>query len=184
MGKSILILLSGGIDSMALAYHYMEKKWNVSGLFIDYGQSWIKEVFSARRIANNLGVSLIEEKTYNLKVGKKYFVPMRNAHILTVAVSKAYEFNIPYVGIGSNRGEFVDQSPEFIDRFNFMLNYCFKDDKHPWVLAPFCIMTKERIFKYALKKNLPIHLTYSCLSEHECGQCASCKLKRKYGVES
>lgn len=181
--SKVLVLFSGGLDSAMTARHYKDRGWDIRTIYFNYAQPWFQEHQSALRISMDLGVILRTVNVARLPVLDKNFVPARNAHLLTAACSLAYAEKIPYVAIGANTGEFLDQSAEFIDRFNFMMDFCFKGDDHPWVLAPFCNWSKERIFKYAIKIGFPIKTTRSCMHEPVCGVCLACKLRRKYGVE-
>jgi len=50
--KSALILLSGGIDSTACIHYYLDGKFDVKAVFLDYGQkARVRELSSAKKIA-------------------------------------------------------------------------------------------------------------------------------------
>jgi len=181
MSKSVLVLLSGGLDSAILAQHYLNKNYDVQGLFINYGQTWTHEFSYATQISQDLKIPLQIVSASVLTVAEDYFVPIRNMFLLSIAVSRAYSQKLDYVAIGANRCEYSDQKAEFIDRFNFTLEYCL--NKPIWVLAPFCSWTKEKIFKYAIKLKFPIEKTCPCIKTPPCGECLSCKLRKKYGVK-
>ena len=186
--KSVLVLLSGGIDSTVLAKHYLTKGYEVTGLYVDYGQKWSGEYLNFVSVVDELGISLDHVITYPIpmSVEDKFFVPMRNAHLLTVAVAYAInpKYSIhryPNVAIGVCHGEFLDTRPEFIDRFNFMLDFCLKDPIY--VLAPFAHWSVERVIKYGIKIGAPLHLTRSCMEYPPCGICHKCKVRQKYNIE-
>jgi len=183
--NTILVMLSGGLDSSLVAFRYKKIGWDVSGVYYYYGQPWNFEVDAASRVADYLDIRLDCVDLPDLPILKKNFVPMRNAFMLSYACAKAYENGIAHVGIGSNRGEFLDQAGEFIDRFNFMLDYCFVEDYHPIVYAPFCNWSKERLVKYAIREDFPVEITVSCMmtGEKPCGECAICRLRKKYGIK-
>jgi len=181
--KKALVLLSGGLDSSLAAYKYLDQGYEVLGVFVDYGQPWGYEKDAFNRVIKHLGIPGVVVNTTHLPVKEKCFIPMRNAHLLTIACAEAYVRGYPHVVMGSNIGEFLDQSSEFVDRFNFMLDYCFKEDHHPWVWAPFCNWSKDRIMKYAISNKFPVEITTSCMHTPQCGKCLPCKVRRKYGVK-
>ncbi len=55
-----IVLLSGGLDSTTVATHAVRNGYEVRALSIGYGQRHIRELASAREVANALGIPLIE----------------------------------------------------------------------------------------------------------------------------
>lgn len=55
-----IVLLSGGLDSTTVATHAVRNGYEVRALSIGYGQRHIRELASARAVANALGIPLIE----------------------------------------------------------------------------------------------------------------------------
>ena len=55
-----IVLLSGGLDSTTVAAHALREGYEVRALTIGYGQLHIRELASARAVANTLGIPLIE----------------------------------------------------------------------------------------------------------------------------
>lgn len=181
MKKLVLCLFSGGIDSTVLVKHYLDRGWDVVTLNVDYGQAIApREKEAVTDIGRELGFPVRFVNTV-LLFADGFFYPIRNAHLLTVAINQAYELKIPRVAIGCNQGEFLDQRPEFIDRFNFMQEYCLK--KPIWVLAPFANWSSERVIRHGLKIKVPLHLTVSCMEIPACGECLKCKLRKKYKID-
>ena len=178
--KSTLVLLSGGLDSAVTAKHYLNQNYRVEGLFVSYGQPWMHELNYAVNVARYLDIPLHIETAIFPIPKDGYFIPMRNMHLLTFAVAEAVSLSLKTVAIGANKCEYLDQTPEFIDRFNFTMEYCLRDPI--WVLSPFCSWPKERIFKYAQRLKFPINLTCPCNDEPPCGKCLSCRLRGKYKV--
>jgi 7-cyano-7-deazaguanine synthase len=179
-----IVLLSGGIDSTTLLAHMVDKeKRSTSALYVNYAR-WLWESKVSRELAAWYGVpfSSVIAACLETKPGDN-FIAVRNAHLLTVAANIAYVNDIESVAIGSTSGEYSDQSGEFIDRFNFMLDYCFESSEHPWVLAPFCGWTKQRVFKYAKKLGVPLDLTVSCYEDPPCGKCAVCRMRLEGGLQ-
>lgn len=188
--KSVLVLFSGGLDSTVLIKHYLNKGWDTTGLFINHFQpqddiekkavslvyDYLRGCFSHERFRLESYMRVYNGFEYN-----GYFGPVRNSYLLILAVNMAYIKGIRNVAIGVSHGEYLDTRPEFIDRFNFMLDFCM--DKPPYVLAPFAHWSKERVIKYGIKIGAPLHLTYSCMSSPRCGTCQDCKLRKKYKID-
>ena len=181
MKKSVLVLMSGGIDSAVLAKHYLDKGWEVKGVFVDHGQPMLEvERKVIVELAKVLGVGIVEtlggEFDYD-----GYFGPVRNLYLLTLAVNLSYFYPFKNVAIGVCNGEYLDTRPEFIDRFNFMLEMCLKDPIY--VLAPFAHWSKSRVIKYGIKIGAPLYLTYSCMEYPPCGKCGDCKIRAKFHLD-
>ena len=179
--KSVLVLTSGGIDSTVLAKHYLDKGFNASGLFVDHNQGMLDfERVAVRKIEEILGLTAFEVAGGDFQY-QGFFGPVRNAYLLTLAVNYAATHGFGNVAIGVSHGEYLDVRPEFIDRFNFVLDYCLKDPIY--VLAPFAHWSKERVIKYGVKIKAPLNLTTSCMEYPSCGKCQDCRLRRKYGLD-
>lgn len=58
VSKHALVLMSGGLDSTAVAARALREGWEVRGLCIGYGQRHVREIDSARAVAEALGVPL------------------------------------------------------------------------------------------------------------------------------
>ena len=58
MEKHALVLMSGGLDSTTVAAHALREGWVVRGLCIGYGQRHVREIASAKAVAEALGVPL------------------------------------------------------------------------------------------------------------------------------
>jgi 7-cyano-7-deazaguanine synthase len=55
-----IVLLSGGLDSTTVAAYALAKNYTLRGLSIRYGQRHVRELESARRVAQALGIPLLE----------------------------------------------------------------------------------------------------------------------------
>jgi 7-cyano-7-deazaguanine synthase len=173
---STLILLSGGIDSTACIRYYLELNFNVTGLFIDYGQrSRNLERNSAIHVANHYNVTLDDISLSN----KNDFAPGeirgRNAFFLMTALLVYPKFK-GIISMGIHAGNpYYDCSQRFIKDITTLLDaYSSGEVRFD---APFITWDKRAIYDYCIKEDVPIHLTYSCQngSLPPCGQCDSCK---------
>ena len=184
MRKLVLVLLSGGIDSTVLAKHYLDKGWDVSSMFVNHNQPLDDLEYTKFREISSLLEIPIKVYSYSDFQYDGFFGPCRNAFLLTLAVNEAYHLKIGNVAIGVCHGEYLDTRPEFIDRFNFMLEMCLKDPIY--VLAPFAHWSVERVIKYGIKIGAPLHLTVSCMSLKDgkpCGECHKCRIRQKWGID-
>ena len=189
MKNSVLCLLSGGIDSTVMVKHYLDKDWDVTGFFVEHyqptGETERVSVGEITRWFHRNNGSQFQLKGWgHVATGFKYdgyFGPFRNTYLLSLAINNAYHLKIKNIAIGLCRGEYLDTRPEFIDRFNFMQEYCLK--KPIWVLAPFSNWSSERVIKYGLKIGAPLNLTTSCMETPACGKCPKCRLRKKYGID-
>jgi len=97
---SVLILLSGGIDSASCAYFYKENDFNVEALFIDYGQpAALQEIQAAKKIAKHCDIKL---KCIKLVDGKDKYsgeIISRNAFLVFTALMEC-EKNIDVIALG------------------------------------------------------------------------------------
>ncbi|MHB1708977.1 MAG: 7-cyano-7-deazaguanine synthase [Thermoplasmataceae archaeon] len=181
--KNCMVLISGGIDSSACIYYYQKLGYTVNGIFIDYGQiSAIFERQSARRIAENYQISLLECSYVNDKTYLEGEIPGRNAFLLTSAVlSNPGYRGILAIGIHSGTS-YYDCSRSFLDDIRRIItNYT---NGNVIVDAPFLQWTKVEIYHFCKENNVPISLTYSCENgtDPPCGHCNSCLDRRLLSV--
>lgn len=182
---SAVLLFSGGMDSLVAGHKLRAQDYDLALLHINYGQPWGDcEYENINKLAESLNSSLTTiyiNMNFPLYMNKE-FIPMRNALLLSIAINYSFKVKINNVAIGATKS-YDDQTPEFIDRFNFMVSYCFPYNKpYGSVLAPITGWSRERVIKYALKHKLPINLTYSCSYSPPCGKCHACKMRAKYDV--
>lgn len=174
-----IVLLSGGIDSLAAAHLYQENGYNVQGVFFDYGQPAREPEYQhAKIIADALGLPL---KTYtlpDLSIKSDGEIAGRNALLIfqTFALEKYSSYKI-ILGIHDGT-DYPDCSQLFVDKINHVLDLYAGGTIA--CEAPFVNFEKREIIQYAIDERLPIELTYSCEngSNPPCGKCLSC-LDRK-----
>ncbi|MCX6673891.1 MAG: 7-cyano-7-deazaguanine synthase [Methanothrix sp.] len=170
-----LVLLSGGLDSTACIYYYINLGFQVRTLFIDYGQRAGKNEFqSASNIASYFGVSF---KCCKFECEKDFLpgeIKGRNAFLVLSALLADPKIT-GLISIGVHSGTtYYDCSEAFIKEMNRILQGYF--DGRVILSAPFLRWNKRMIFNYFKDNRLPIHLTYSCENGTDipCGKCLSC----------
>ena len=135
-----VVLLSGGLDSMVTAAIARERGMAVHALTIDYGQRHVRELQSARAIADKLGVERHVELPLDLRrfggsaltddidvpkdgVGNDIpvtYVPARNLVFLALTTAFAETAHSRDIFIGVNALDYSgypDCRPEFIASF-------------------------------------------------------------------
>jgi len=184
VSKRSVLLLSGGLDSTACLDFLINKNYNVSPLYIDYGQvSNKREKSSAIKICNYYKLDL---KVINISELPKYSGEIigRNALLLIMALMINNDFN-GLVSIGIHSGtSYRDCSAAFISSMQKIFDI-YSDGKIQ-LYVPFLHWTKDEIWSYSLNNKIPINLTYSCELglNQPCGKCISCSdLIRLYAIK-
>ena len=113
------------------------------------------------------------------------YVPSRNIIFLSIASSIAESRGAEAVFIAANSvdfGGYPDCTPEFIAAFQKTLDVGTKagmEGRPIKVLAPILQMSKAEIVKEAVRRQVPLELTWSCYEGgvKACGRCDSCQLR-------
>lgn len=180
--KSVVHLLSGGLDSVTLLYDLRQHGNQIHCLLFDYHQQHSKELIQAKYHANRCGAAY-STVTLPLLGGlndKSWIVPNRNAIFLSVAVNLAVQISADSITIGCNKEDsdyFPDCRKEFIDSMNQSVvsaGYSVK------IVAPYLNKMKWEIGGMAREFKIHASSVWSCYrGGHEpCGECPACiKLK-------
>jgi 7-cyano-7-deazaguanine synthase len=169
-----VILLSGGVDSAALAALAKEQGLRASGLFVGYGQAaYTAERSSSRGIAERYGLEWREVQLTGLRFGPGE-IRGRNAFFVHLALLVLHEPScVVYLGVHAGTG-YRDCSPEFIELAQSSLD--FHTGGQVRLAAPFLEAQKSDVYALAESLNVPFELTYSCeTGSTPCGACASCR---------
>ena len=193
-----VVLLSGGLDSLVAAWSVRETHPPRLALTFDYGQrAAARETEAALCIAAEMGVDhrLVKlpwmarlmpdalsdaagDQDLSAADDAAVWVPARNAVFIAIAAAHAEALDCDTIICGFNAEEaatFPDNSPEFVQRCNAMLELATQT--HPTVLSPTLDLTKREIAASGLQIGAPLHLTWSCYTagpEH-CWRCPSCR---------
>jgi 7-cyano-7-deazaguanine synthase len=121
-----------------------------------------------------------DEATIGSEVPVTY-VPFRNAHFLSAAVSWAEVLGARTVFIGAveqDSSGYPDCRPAYYDAFNELVKMGTKDGDIR-VMTPLIKMRKSEIVRLGVELDAPFHVSWSCYSgEREaCGVCESCVLR-------
>lgn len=110
------------------------------------------------------------------------YVPFRNAHFLSIAVSWAEVLKAQKIFIGAvaeDSSGYPDCRPEYYAAFNRVIAAGTKPDTHLEIVTPVIHMRKSEIVRRGRELGAPFELTWSCYQGQEvaCGVCDSCALR-------
>ncbi len=202
-----IALVSGGMDSLVSAAFALSEFQNVAFLHLNYGQKTEeRELESFHKIANFYKIPIYYRKivdvTFLKQIGgssltddqiavKKYqgdndiipdsYVPFRNTHILSMAVSWGEVVGAKKIFIGAvyeDSSGYPDCRPSYYEAFNELIKKGTKKGDIE-VVTPVIYMSKKEIVLKAREFKAPLELTWSCYASNDvaCGVCDSCALR-------
>lgn len=182
---SVLLLLSGGIDSTACLNFFREQGREVRALFIEYGQpAASKEEEAATAISLHYDTPLTILRCRGLGRIGKGFVLGRNAFFAHAALM-TFDNHAGLIAMGIHAGTtYADCTEHFLTIIQSSLD--LYADGRIVISAPFIRWDKRMIWDYCRAANVPLQLTYSCElgKDQPCGKCLSCKdLEALYACE-
>jgi len=109
------------------------------------------------------------------------YVPFRNAHFLSAAVSWAEVLGATQIYIGAveqDSSGYPDCRPAYYAAFQQLVHTGTRDGNIE-ILTPLIALNKAQIVRLGLECNAPLDLTWSCYREEQeaCGTCESCVLR-------
>ena len=206
-----VVLLSGGMDSCVCAALAC-RDYDAAAVHVSYGQrTEERERDSFLRICDRLGIrdrllvrndalqaiggsaltdpSIEVPESHQLAAGVPVtYVPFRNAHFLSVAVSWAEVLGAAKVFIGAvepDSSGYPDCRPAYYHAFNEVVRLGTKDGTIE-IVTPLIAMRKKEIVTLGLELGAPLDLTWSCYSREDraCGVCDSCYLRLRAFAEA
>ncbi len=201
-----VVLVSGGMDSCILAGFAMREVEELLFLHVRYGQRTAeRELKAFHDIADHYGVRerLVADISYLREIGSSCltdeeidvplgdfredvippsYVPFRNAHLLSIAVSwgEARGATAAYIGaIEADSSGYPDCRRTFIEAFNRAADLGTRPETDMVIKAPFIDLMKKDLILMGKSLNAPLHLTWSCYRNEDiaCGACDSCYLR-------
>jgi 7-cyano-7-deazaguanine synthase len=199
-----IVLVSGGMDSCVCAA-LAARDHHASALHVSYGQRTeererraFEEVCDRLGIRQRLvvrnevfraiggsaltdpGIEVPESHAIGAEIPVTY-VPFRNAHFLSSAVSWAEVLGAQRVYIGAveqDSSGYPDCRPAYYQAFNRVVKEGTKEGRIE-VVTPLIAMRKAAIVRLGLELGAPLDLTWSCYSRQDraCGVCDSCVLR-------
>jgi 7-cyano-7-deazaguanine synthase len=117
------------------------------------------------------------------------YVPFRNAHFLSIAVSWAEAIGASAIYIGAvaeDSSGYPDCRPEYYRVFQELIRVGTKPQTQIAMVTPVIGMKKSEIIRRGRELGAPLHLTWSCYQAEgvACGQCDSCLLRLRAFAEA
>jgi 7-cyano-7-deazaguanine synthase len=205
-----VVVLSGGMDSTLCATLAVRDfgAEHVAALHVSYGQrTETREQQAFTAICDRLGIqtrlmvrnqalsqiggsALTDNSIAVPQAGPEIgnhvpvtYVPFRNAHFLSIAVSWAEVLAADSIYIGAVQQDssgYPDCRPEYYEAFNRLIKAGTRDGNIE-IRTPLIDMRKADIVKLGLEIGAPFDLSWSCYSREDraCGECESCALRLK-----
>lgn len=203
-----VLCLSGGMDSCVCAA-VAAREFDVYALHVSYGQrTEARELVSARAIAESVGareflqlsidlfrriggsaltdptIAVPEAPADEAAIGSSVpvtYVPFRNAHFLSAAVSWAEVLGAGRVIIGAveqDSSGYPDCRPAYYEAFNRLIAEGTSEGTIR-VETPLIALRKTEIVRLGVEVGAPFHVSWSCYSSDSvaCGVCESCVLR-------
>lgn len=201
-----LVICSGGLDSVTLAYKIAQEHTLLGLISFDYGQRHKKELGYAKQCADALtvphqiidishvGAQLsgsaltddveVPDGHYAEESMKATVVPNRNAIMLAIAYGVASAQKADAVATAVHGGDhfiYPDCRPGFIQSFEDMQKHALEGMGEVKLYAPFVNISKADIAAQGHKYNVPFHQTWSCYKggDKHCGRCGTCVERRE-----
>ena len=117
------------------------------------------------------------------------YVPFRNAHFISIAVSWGEVLNARKIFIGAvaeDSSGYPDCRPEYYEAFNRVIAAGTKPETQLEIVTPVIQMRKSEIVRRGRELGAPFELTWSCYQGQEvaCGVCDSCALRLRAFAEA
>lgn len=203
-----VVLVSGGMDSVATLAIARAQGFDCYALSVDYGQRHHAELEAAKRNAHALGalvhkvvhidlralggsaltddIAVPEQPSSGIPVT---YVPARNTIMLSVALGWAEVLGSRDLFCGVNAVDYSgypDCRPEFIRAFEQLANLATKagvEGSRFTVHAPLMAMSKADIVRVGRVHGVDFSTTVSCYQADDqgraCGRCDACRLRRQ-----
>lgn len=203
-----VVCLSGGLDSCVCAA-LAARDYDTYAIHFSYGQrTERRELQSAEDVSRLVGVrelmplkidlfrriggSALTDETIAVPdapedeaaIGGEIpvtYVPFRNAHFLSAAVSWAEVLGAQTIIIGAveqDSSGYPDCRPAYYEAFNRLIEQGTRDGDIR-VVTPLIQMRKSEIVRLGVELGAPFHVSWSCYSDETeaCGRCESCVLR-------
>lgn len=196
-----LVICSGGLDSVTLAYKVASEYQLARLVAFDYGQRHKKELGFVQRAADALNVPLhivdiasvgallggsaltdsidVPDGHYAEENMKVTVVPNRNAIMLAIGFGAASAAGCEAVATAVHSGDhfiYPDCRSEFLHAFAHMEKLAMDGLDDIQLYTPFADKSKSKIVEEGAKYGVPFADTWSCYKGEEihCGRCGTC----------
>lgn len=117
------------------------------------------------------------------------YVPFRNAHFLSAAVSWAEVIGATAIFIGAvaeDSSGYPDCRPEYYRAFEALIRAGTRPETHIEIVTPVINLRKSEIVRRGTELGAPLARTWSCyqFEDGACGTCDSCRLRLRAFAEA
>jgi 7-cyano-7-deazaguanine synthase len=117
------------------------------------------------------------------------YVPFRNAHFLSAAVSWAEVIGATAIFIGAvaeDSSGYPDCRPQYYRAFAELIKQGTRPETQIEIVTPVIAMKKNEIIRRGLELGAPLDKTWSCyqFEDEACGMCDSCRLRLRAFAEA
>ena len=201
-----ICLVSGGMDSCVTAAIANTENDELAFLHVSYGQRTEKrerEAFEALADHYDVKLRLVISLEHLARIGgssltdssiavtpadlssrsiPSSYVPFRNAHLLSAAVSWSEVIGADAIYIGAvaeDSSGYPDCRPEFYAAFQNAIDLGTRPETNITIRTPVIGLRKSEIVRKGLELGAPLQLTWSCYQAIDlaCGSCDSCALR-------
>ncbi len=200
MKNKVIVLLSGGMDSVTALYAAMKDYEVVGALSFDYGSKHAsKELVCAKHHCDELkiphtvikldfvqslfnsalliGGDEIPEGHYEDEVMKQTVVPFRNGIMLSIAAGYAESVGVKGVVIAAHSGDhaiYPDCRDDFMEAMGSAIRLGTYENIE--LIAPFVNIDKTEIVRIGAGLGIDYSNTWSCYKGQavHCGKCGTC----------
>lgn len=206
---SVVVPVSGGIDSAVVLKHAAKNFDEVYAMTFDYNQKHIKEIQCAEYQINNNKPKVVHNRILDLGFFKSIakssitdtsipvakakdvlgdpqtvnYVPFRNMMMISIACAWAETVGASKVFHGAalvdSQAGYWDGSQEFLDTINKVT--ALNRRTRISVEAPLIEMSKAQIIRYGIELQVDFSRTWTCYEgkEFACGYCTACSSRIK-----
>lgn len=177
--KHVVLLLSGGLDSVTLLYWLIAEAVKVHCVLFDYGQQHVQELLWAKSHCSRMNTlyTTIQLPKLGGLTDESWVVPNRNAIMLMLAANVAIEAKAESVVIGCNADD-AEMFPDCRWATLDALNHALKLAQLPVeICAPFINKRKWEIGGLAQELGVQSHDIWTCYrgGTKPCGTCPACQ---------
>ncbi|ASJ74361.1 7-cyano-7-deazaguanine synthase QueC [Granulosicoccus antarcticus] len=202
-----LVICSGGLDSVTLAWKVASEAKLAGLISFNYGQRHLRELDAAASCAQQLDVphdivdlralasllpgSALTDPDIDVPLGhyqeqsmRSTVVPNRNPIMMSIAFGVASARALDAVALAVHGGDhfiYPDCRPGFIHAFAQMEQQALEGVHCPQLQAPFVNGSKADIVRIGYDLKVPFADTWSCYAGNDvhCGRCGTCVERRE-----
>jgi 7-cyano-7-deazaguanine synthase len=205
MKRKVIVLVSGGLDSVCALHEAAATHEVIAGLSFDYGAkhnhrelpmaelhcrrlgirhemvrlNCIGELFSSALLKKG---AAIPDSHFNAPAMKQTIVPFRNGIFLATAAGFAESVGAGSIIIAAHAGDhviFPDCRAEYLDAMSAAIR--LGTDSRVKILRPFIRLSKAQIVKRGQKLGVNLAETWTCYKggKLHCGTCGACVERRE-----